>query len=161
MTELTVLSQQHEPRRRFHFSLKAIFVLLTVVSCALGLVAMQLKWINDRHEALRWVVTHHGAYVWTGPPANAAGTEEHWESDKDVIYTAYDFGQVTPVYRAKAPWSLRPFGERAIDRIEIQPHTKSEMPPSEKIAELERLFPEAPVSVNPVDPSIFLQFGRK
>ena len=150
-------------RRRYRFSLKAMFVLLTLVSC-LGWVGVQLKWVKDRHEALRWVVTHHGAYTWHGQPANVAGGDEHRESDKGVIHTAYDINPEPPVYKAKAPWSLRPFGEQGINRIEIQPHAKEETPPPGKIAELERLFPEARVSVDPTDEAkvfeFFLKFRR-
>jgi len=40
------------PRRWFRYSLRTLFVLVTVFCIWLG---VQVKWIGDRHEALQWL----------------------------------------------------------------------------------------------------------
>jgi len=39
-------------RRWFQFSLGTLFVLVTLMAALLAWIGVQLKWINDRHEAL-------------------------------------------------------------------------------------------------------------
>jgi hypothetical protein len=45
------------PRRWFRFSLRTMFVLVTVACDWLG---YHLHWINQRHTALQWMKTHSG-----------------------------------------------------------------------------------------------------
>ena len=41
------------PRRRWYsFSLRTLFVLVTVLGVFLGWLAVQVKWIRDRHEVM-------------------------------------------------------------------------------------------------------------
>ena len=47
-----------KPRRWFRFSLRTFFVLLTLFGVWLG---MQMKWIRDRHEAIRWLEARGGS----------------------------------------------------------------------------------------------------
>ena len=42
----------------FRFSLRTFFVLLTLFGVWLG---MQMKWIRDRHEAIRWLEARDGS----------------------------------------------------------------------------------------------------
>ena len=47
-------------RRLFRFSLKTLFVLVTVLGVFLGWLAVQVKWIRDRHQLLasfKWSLT--------------------------------------------------------------------------------------------------------
>jgi len=41
-------------RRRFRFSLRTLFVLVTVLGSSLGWLGMQLRWIRERHDGSRW-----------------------------------------------------------------------------------------------------------
>ena len=73
------------PRRRwFHFSLRTLFVLVTIFGVWLGL---QIKWIVDRHELL----AHRDGRT---PPRPLAFVCENGD--------------------AAAPWSIRLLGERGI-----------------------------------------------
>ena len=48
-----------KPRRWFRFSLRTLFVLLTLFGVWLG---VQVKWIRDRDQALIWVLQNHGFF---------------------------------------------------------------------------------------------------
>lgn len=51
------------PRRRwFSFSLRTLFVLVTVLGVFLTWLGVQLKWIQDRKEALKWLADGHGMF---------------------------------------------------------------------------------------------------
>ena len=47
-----------KPRRWFRFSLRTMFVVLTVFGVWLG---VQVKWIKDRHAAIRWLEARGGS----------------------------------------------------------------------------------------------------
>ena len=58
MTDLN----QAPPRRRPQFTLKGLFVLLTILGVFLAWLGIQIKWVHDRHGALQWVhQSGHGA----------------------------------------------------------------------------------------------------
>src|SRR5713101_1137558 len=60
-----------KPRRRwFRFSLRTLFVLLTLFCVWLG---VQVKWIQDRHKALDWVEAHPVSGVYSYPLAPFPG----------------------------------------------------------------------------------------
>jgi len=75
------------PRRRFRFSLRTLFVLVTVLSVWLG---VQMKWIRDRHTALR----EARPFVRFSPHTSGMFQVEH-----------------------AAPWSIRIFGEQPVNTI--------------------------------------------
>jgi hypothetical protein len=55
------------PRRRwFRYSLRTLFVLVTVFGIWLG---VQVKWIRDRHEALNWLRESELTYDYGSAPA--------------------------------------------------------------------------------------------
>ena len=84
-------------RRWFRFSLRTLFVLMTVLGAGLGWLGVQLKWIRDRHQAL-----------------------EKWDNDQHVV-NAYE-----PLSDVEAPWSLRLFGEFGVDGITVEQNQVSE-----------------------------------
>jgi hypothetical protein len=50
------------PRRRFYFSLRTLFVLMTILGLFLGWVGAQLKWIHDRTKRYDGSsITAHGS----------------------------------------------------------------------------------------------------
>ena len=49
-----------KPKRRwFRFSLRTLFVLVTIIGIAAGWVTYQLNWIRERHSAGKWVVQNY------------------------------------------------------------------------------------------------------
>ena len=89
------------------FSLRTLFLVVTVLGALLGWIGVQLKWLHNWREALRWVVDPHArqqAMKIRGvvPPRNG-----HYISN-----TA-----------AKAPWPLELLGELGVERLEVErPH---------------------------------------
>ena len=108
-----------QPRRSFRFTLRMMFVLLLVLSIPLAWLAVQLKWIRDRHEALRRL---------TQPPSRAYILD--WSSS-----FVHERDEVTP-------WSLKLFGEEGERLIFIRHGQESELKP------LRLLFPEAEVTAD-------------
>ena len=105
------------PKHRwFRFSLRTLFVVVAVVGVWLF---PQLKWIVDRHRALDWV-----------------GTQAEYWRDMPVDQRAH--------LGADAPWRIRVFGEKGVDRlcVVVQPDAVAS-----RQRELELLFPEASVLV--------------
>lgn len=41
------------PQRRFQFRLRTLMIVVTVLAVAMAYVGRQLKWIADRHEAMK------------------------------------------------------------------------------------------------------------
>jgi hypothetical protein len=114
--------------RRFHFCLRALFVVMTILGVLLGWLGVQLKWIHDRHEALRWIADYRARQL------------------------AAESGSMLPLVRgeyvsnsgSKAPWSLRIFGEKGVERFEVEqdwvnPDT------GYSVSELRSLFPKSEV----------------
>src|SRR5689334_19564886 len=59
-SDQSAMSDPTTPRYRwFRFSLRTLFVLVTLLSIFLGFVGVQIKWIHDRHTAEAWVRRHH------------------------------------------------------------------------------------------------------
>jgi hypothetical protein len=42
-------------RRWFQFSLRTVFILMTILGIWLGI---QVKWLRDRQEARKWIAAH-------------------------------------------------------------------------------------------------------
>ena len=107
------------PKRRwFQFSLRTLFVLVLLLAIPLGWLAVQLKWIRDRHEALRGLEQSGRAFIldWSSS----------FVHDPDDVL----------------PWSLRLFGENSVRQIFILHSQESELKP------LRLLFPEAEVTAD-------------
>jgi hypothetical protein len=121
------------PRRRwFRFSLRTLFVVVTVLGASLGWLVVQLKWIQDRHEALRWIVPGYER-------SRAAESGSQLPPMK---------GFAVSLTGSKVPWSLKIFGELGVERIEVdQEWLKPDARHS--LDELKLLFPEAAVTVSP------------
>src|SRR5436190_21469206 len=77
---------ESKPKRRwFRFSLRTLFVVVTVIGIGAGWVAYQLNWIRQRHEFAK-----------------------RYDS-KSVFYDIF----IVDGKSAKCPWCLRLFGEEA------------------------------------------------
>jgi len=114
------------PQRWPQVSLKGFFVLVTVLGVLFGWLAVQAKWIRDRHEALRWIESS-GVLQQYGGPRYYGQVVISWNSDR----------------RTTIPWSLRIFGETGILILRV-PYPPSATDPYDP-AELQALFPEATI----------------
>ncbi len=97
-----VMEEPNIKRRHwFRFSLRTMFALLTILGLFLGLLAIQIKWIHDRHEALVWMLPLRARQL------------------------AMESGHALPPQKGKyvtgrkPPWILGIFGESGIERIEV------------------------------------------
>ena len=105
------------PKRRwFAFSLRTMFMVVTVACVWLG---YNLNWIRQRHKALDWL-----------------------EASPESWYSPYA-GPKSKL-QARAPWSLRMFGERGIVGIGMDRQDFAGPSPYSP-ATLKELFPEARV----------------
>lgn len=91
-------------RRRVRFSLRTLFVVVLLLVIPLGWVTVQLKWIRDRHEALR------------GLPQSRAFVLD-WSSS--FVHERDDV----------LPWSLRLLGEESVRQIFLLDGQESELKP--------------------------------
>jgi len=111
-----------KPKRRwFRFSLRTLFVIVTVLG---GLLAYQLNWIRQRHEIIAFYETSVApktGYAWPLDVVSYAATEEF------------------PPYRT-APWNLRLFGERGYAELGLFRHVSDS-----ELLRIKGLFPEAEV----------------
>jgi hypothetical protein len=113
------------PKRRwFRFSLRTLFVVVTMFGVSLG---YELNWIRQRHEVLADPKVHFYFEVGEDDPFSAA-----------------------PTVPVNAPWFLRLLGERGVASINIMYPTTSTRPLSEseelERARVSRLFPETTVT---------------
>ena len=111
-------------RLRPRFSLRPLFVLVTIVGLAGGWVAYQLNWIRQRHE----IVAYYGAAV-------APKTGYYFALDVVSYEMPGDYfpGQA-------APWHLRIFGERGYKEIGLFKNIRDR-----DLERISYLFPEAKV----------------
>ena len=94
-------------------SLRTLLILIALVAVWLG---VQVKWIQDRHAALRWL-------------------------DKRGSYSIAVTGEGGGPY--PAPWQIRMLGEQGTMLIWLEPIENET--PLYSLADLSRLFPEAEV----------------
>jgi hypothetical protein len=115
-------------RRRWHYSLRALFVAVTLCGASLGWLGAQFHWIQDRDEALRWVHDLRGRQIAAenGSPVPPVRGEVNHDG-------------------ARAPWSLRILGTTGVARLDVY---RNYLSPSSRysLAELGCLFPEADVN---------------
>lgn len=113
-------------RRWSQFSIRTLFLAVTILSVALGWLVVQLKWIHDRHEALEWLMQLRARQV-------AAQNGSKIPPRRGICISNSGF---------KAPWKLRILGESGVQWIEVDqglvklgaPYTPDK---------LRTLFPEA------------------
>jgi hypothetical protein len=87
----TVMSEDKPRRRWFSFSLRTLFVLVTIFGVWLGL---QVKWMQDRHAALDWVKAQE--VVWHEIPVSQGA-----------------------ILGRDAPWQLRLLGESGAEQVSV------------------------------------------
>lgn len=117
-------------RHFFRFSLRTLFVLVTIVGSILGWIGEQVKRIRDRREALQWIVDYYARSL------------------------ARDRGSLMPPQKGdyishagiKAPWSLDILGEASVERLVVYEDWLNADAPY-IFDELKSLFPEANVTV--------------
>ena len=104
------------PERWPQFTLRGLFVVVTVLGVFLGWLGVQLKWIRDRHEALRWLDAHQ-------------------------VVSPRDWTNWPVIYHGNPPWSLRMFGETGVGTIALgfEAHPNDPF----DVEQLKALFPEA------------------
>lgn len=115
---------------KVQFSLRTMLIAIIGLGSLLSIVAVQLKWIYDRHQALQWI-----------SPLN----ERQLAAQRGVAPPPRK-GIVVAPGRAKPPWPLRFFGEMGIERIEINRDDIESSTPN-RLTDFQRLFPEAEVIV--------------
>jgi len=109
------------PERWPQVSLKGFFLLVTLLGVFFGWLAVQVKWIRDRREALQLNESHRSSLL-------------HSEI-KDIVAP---YPALHPIL---APWSIRILGEAGRELILV---VGSEID-QERFSRLKRLFPEAEV----------------
>jgi len=108
-----------KPHQRvwLHFSLRTVFVLLTLIAVLFAWINVQLNWLNERREALNWLKRQ---------------PIEHFK------------GNEVRVFAGIQPWLLRFVNEPDIDVIVI-PYSDSPQADRERLQEFRKLFPEAEI----------------
>ena len=122
------MNSQKTRGRWFRFSLRTLFVLVTLVCFFTCWLTYQYSWIKQRRNAFKWIAASSNEDYWIAPSLIGA-----------------------PV-QAAAPWSLRLLGESGVVAIGVHKTTEEKRTdrPQFSRAELRQLFPEARVdwSVN-------------
>ena len=112
-----------QPRRRwfrFAFSLRTLFVVVTIFACWLG---YHMNWIRQRHDALKWLDEHASR--------GSNETPLGWTSERPDL-----------------PWSLRILGEKPLKShwIGARGKERSALPEyRRRVAEVAKLFPECDI----------------
>jgi hypothetical protein len=119
------------PDRWFRFSLRTLFVLVTVLGVFLGWLGVQVKWIRDRREARACSEEWANAYVVRIGPHTSTALASYFQPS-----TAWNY--------RPAPWSLRLFGEPGVYSIDVPSWVDDR---DEEVRRMKRLFPEAEVSM--------------
>jgi hypothetical protein len=93
------------PERWPQFTLRGLFVLVTILGVFLGWLGVQVKWIKDRREAIEWVENQ-------GPHSMAAGWHE-WVVEQP--------GKPSIIMKdVSPPFGLAIFGEKAVNHIHVK-----------------------------------------
>jgi len=103
-----------------HFSLRTLFVAITLIAIWLG---FQVRWMQQRQEARQWIEQHeHDGWSKIDP--------------KDVVTSS------CPAKSVPTPWNLRLMGEAPLFYIHLD-KTKLTEADVDRINSLPALFPEA------------------
>ena len=108
-----------------------MFLLVTVVCVWLGL---QVQWLRDRGEALRWLEGNGGNF------AKENGRFRWVQPDGTVV----EGGGINVFDHAKAPWIIRLMGAETIYWLNV-PRDRDGSFSKVKLDELSELFPEAEI----------------
>ena len=106
-------------RRRFRFSLRMLFVVVTAAALLSCWVIYQVSWLRERQHARAWLAASNDS--WYAPSLQGAETQ------------------------ASAPWGLRLFGEQGVIGVGIDRKQFAAGRVPYSTDELKRLFPEARV----------------
>jgi hypothetical protein len=136
MTALYKPRPEHWPQ----LSLRGLFVLVTLLGVVLGWIAVQLKWVKDRREAIEWIKLQD-EYELIGD--SGGEFRSHLDGSLSISATPVDF-------EAPVPGSLQLFGDRAIHLIHL-PASQDKVGARSLHSKLGGLFPEATVIVDGVD----------
>jgi hypothetical protein len=137
-------------RRRFRFTLRTLFVIVTALAALSAWYSAQRTWIAEREAARKWVEGHRGFIVYSGGAGvirNSNGTLVHLEPTGLVS----DDG--LPIDTPSAPFGLRLLGERAAWFIVLGNDGKLPLVDMReidaKLPDLRGLFPESEIVLNP------------
>lgn len=117
------------PAAAFRFNLRTLFLVVTILGSVLGWLSVQLKWIHDRDEALRWLIDVRARQV-----AAEAGAPVPPKKGDYVRHAGIE-----------APWSLRILRELGVERLEVD-QDWLDKDPRYSLNQLRALFPEAEVT---------------
>jgi hypothetical protein len=116
-------------RSWFRFSLRTLFLVVTLLGSGLGWLGYCLQWINQRHEFMENPPT---------PFLHVAGRRTApWPL---VMFGQHGFGQISISFVPWASWDEKGYRERPLSAEE-----------SAQLNRVKRLFPEAIVSTTPLD----------
>jgi len=110
-----------KPRRWFRFTLATFLILVTLLGSVMGWVGVEVKWIRDRKEALRWMENNR---------VDLALLEPDYVSARVAPRTLWLFGE-------------SPIGHNRPVRIHLP------LQNIYSVGEMQRLFPEAEVTRPP------------
>jgi len=105
-------------RRWFRFSLRTMFVVVTVLAVFISFVVYNLNWIKERDEARLWLPKNGGSFS----------------------------SQMTPAKSFPAPWSLRILSEHGERIVVLDRRVIKDELPAEALR-MQRLFPEAKIKL--------------
>jgi hypothetical protein len=119
---------QNRPKRRFHYTLRFLLGAVLLLGVAFGWIGAQLRWIQQRNEALQWIqpLQARQAAATSGlpvPPVKGFYVQRSGRT---------------------APWNLAIFGEIGVEVIELDPRY-NQSDDHYSIDRLQSLFPEAEV----------------
>ncbi len=112
-------------RRRLHFSLRTLFVVMTVLGVVLGWVIYQLNWIRQRHSLL---------------------DQQELLADELERRLGIERFYSLPIHRPTAPGLLWLFGEEGHDNLSLNIVENDPKQPVDEAMQKQmasRLFPEA------------------
>jgi hypothetical protein len=146
------MKDEKPPKRRwFPFSLRTMFVLVTVFCVFLGWLIVQLQWIKNRSDAREWVLNNRGLVVNAGRNFIMTRNDRSVIQSEDGGRTSLKDGRLLNL--PLAPLSLRMFGENSTYFIVLGNDGNMPPPPMSdikaKLSDLQQLFPEAEIVVNP------------
>jgi hypothetical protein len=114
-------------RRWFAFSLRTMFIMVTMLCIAVAWLTYQLHWIRERHAAMSSL---RGRQILTFDNGSS------YRNGKESFTTFW-----VRVKRKPAPWSLHIFGEWGAGYLILDlPETDPEL------AHIRKLFPEGSIS---------------
>ena len=134
-----------KPRRWFRFSLRTMFVLLTLSCLTFGWTLMQLQWIRERDRALNELGKSDIWGIKEPPPGeNMLVHIKRWTSEvQSITQQMREDDSLSPLH---VPWALRLFQARTVSVIGLHGHS-DDPDLRAKATALRRLFPEAHLRV--------------